>query len=1127
MPSGVICIKIILKLKIMPMKQKLTMVLTFLFLGIGLLSAQSQRVTGTVTSAENGEPIIGATVLVEGTQIGVITDVSGKFTLPNVPASAKNIRISYIGMETISVPVQPVINIQLKTDKATLIDDVVVMGMTQQDRRIFAGATDKLIAEDVKIDGLSEISRALEGRAAGVSVTNVSGTFGAAPKMRVRGATSILGNSQPLWVVDGIVMEDIREISSEDLSSGNAETLISSAISGLNADDIESIQILKDGSATSIYGARAMAGVIVVTTKSGKSGVTSVNYTGEFTMRLVPSYTNFNIMNSQDQMGIYQEMQQKGWLNHAELSTERESGVYGKMYHLLETYDPVTGMFMLENTVSGRNKYLRQAEMRNTDWFSNLFDNKVMQLHSVSMSTGNEKANFYGSLSALVDPGWSKRSDVDRYTANFNGNVKLSKTLELKIGTTASYRKQFAPGTLGQETDVVRGEVKRDFDINPYSYALNTSRALDPNEYYTRNYAPFNILHELQNNFMEVNNVDAKFYAQLKFKPVRTVTFTALGSVRYNTSTIEHHIKDRSNQAEAYRAMPTTTIRDKNPFLYTDPEILYAVPISVMPEGGIYNKHDYRALQYDLRLDVKYNESFNNNTHIVDLYGGMEVNSGDRRATFFRGWGMQYSMGEVPFYAYQVFKQGVENNNQYYSMANTFTRFASFFANATYSYKHRYSFTGTVRYDGSNRLGMARKARWLPTWNAAFRWNVSEENFFKALNPVVTNFTLRTSYSLVGNSGPTSVSNSRVVIRSTSPWRPFSSVQENALYVSAPANGDLTFEKQHEYNVGFDAGFINDRINVTLDWYARRQFDLIGYVNTQGFSGQISKQGNVAKMKSGGIEVSLNSTNIKTKDFTWSTDFVYSHTHNEVTKLETTMRVIDMVAGGAFSMEGHPTRSIFSFDFKGLNEVGIPQHVNEKHQITTTDINFQEREVKDHLKYSGTVDPTDVGSFGNVFRYKNWRLNIFMTYSWGNVVRLNPIFSSSYTDMTAMPKEFNNRWVLAGDERYTNIPVIASRGQSFENNQLSYAYNAYNYSTARIAKGDFIRMKEISLSYDFPKVLVSKWGLSALSLKVQATNPFLIYADKKLNGQDPEFFNSGGVAAPVPKQFTLTLRIGL
>ena len=179
------------------------------------------------------------------------------------------------------------------------------------------------------------------------------------------------------------------------------------------------------------------------------------------------------------------------------------------------------------------------------------------------------------------------------------------------------------------------------------------------------------------------------------------------------------------------------------------------------------------------------------------------------------------------------------------------------------------------------------------------------------------------------------------------------------------------------------------------------------------------------------------------------------------------------------------------------------------------------------LQYEGPVDPTETGSLGNLFKYKGLSLNVFITYSFGNVVRLDPVFSNKYDDLDSTPKEFVNRWVVPGDEKITNVPVIPSVRQNRNDTDLNYAYNAYNYSTERIAKGDFIRMKEISLSYDFPKTCISTLGLSNLSMKLQATNPFLIYADKKLNGQDPEFFNSGGVAVPMARQFTFTLRVGI
>ena len=1026
-------------------------------------------------------------------------------------------------MQTQEVPIKPHVKVTLKADSEVL-DEVVVTGMQRMDKRLFTGAATKLSADNVKLDGMAEISRSLEGRAAGVSVQNVSGTFGTAPKIRVRGATSIYGSSKPLWVVDGVIMEDVTEVGADDLSSGDAVTLISSAIAGLNADDIESFQILKDGSATSIYGARAMAGVIVVTTKKGKAGSNKISYTGEFSMRLKPSYKNFNIMNSQEQMDVYKTMGNSGYLNFSDVYRASNSGVYGKMYHLINDYS--NGGFNLANTPEAMNEYLQLAEYRNTDWFDILFNNSITQNHAISMSSGTDKASYYTSLSAMSDPGWTKQSSVQRYTANINALYNISRQVSLNLIGSTSYRKQKAPGTLSSSIDVVSGEVRRDFDINPYSYALNTSRALDPNEYYVRNYAPFNILHELNNNNMELSVIDLKFQGELKWKPFKKVELAALGAYKHSSTTQSHSITDYSNQAWAYRAMDDATMRDANPWLYTDPDVVNSLPLTVLPVGGFYRETKYGMNSYDFRGTISYNDVFADD-HVINLFGGLQVTATDRSKTWFNGVGMQYDMGMLPSYEYLFFKQGKEENAQYYTVEETRSREAAFFATGTYSYKGRYTINGTVRYEGSNKLGKSRSSRWLPTWNVSGAWNMHEEAFFESLRPALSNLTLRASYSLTADRGPANVTNSRVVIESYNAYRPFASVAESGLRIADLENSELTYEKKHELNLGIDLGFLNNRINLVVDWYRRNNYDLIGIINTMGVGGQISKYANVASMRSHGIEFTLSTRNIVTKNFKWNTDFIFSHAKNTVTELDSHSRVIDMISGAGFGLQGYPVRSLFSMDFRGLNEDGVPTFINEKGKLTTSDLNFQERNNKDHLIYEGPTDPTITGSFGNMFTYKGFRLNAFITYSFGNVVRLDPVFSNKYSDLDAMPKEFKNRWTLTGDENRTNVPVIADRRMNQQDTNLKRAYNAYNYSTARTAKGDFIRMKEISLSYDFPKTWISHLKLSDLSLKLQATNLFLIYSDDKLNGQDPEFFNTGGVAAPVPKQFTLTLRMGI
>ncbi|MDR1671410.1 MAG: SusC/RagA family TonB-linked outer membrane protein [Alistipes sp.] len=1103
------------------MRKFLLILLLLCFSGVAVF-AQTKVASGTLLN-ENGEPIIGGVVSVPGsTTTVVLTDTNGKFRI-TVGSDVQSLSFSYLGYETMEVEITPDMVVQMSAS-AIQITGVVVTGMTKIDRRLFTGSSAQLVGEDVKIAGVAEVSRSLEGRVAGVSVQNVSGTFGATPKIVVRGATSIYGDSSPLWVVDGVIVENVVEVSADQIASGDAETVLSSAVAGLSADDIATWTILKDAAATSIYGAKAKSGVIVITTKSGHSGKATISYNGEFSTRLTPRYQNFNVMSSQDQMSVYQEMQQKGWLNFSQTFRDRETGVYGKMYQLMSTYDTTKGTFLLQNTAESQERYLREAEYRNTDWFKELFSQSITQNHAISISGGSEKSTYRASLSLMNDPGWYKQSEAKRHTLGLKVNHKIVDNLELEIAPRVSYRKQRGPGTLGRTTNVVYGEVSRNFDINPYAYALNASRTLDPTESYTRNYAPFNIFNELDNNYMDYHLIDMTTQANLTWKPVKGLDVSFLASMNYQMSSMEHNIRDNANQAMAYRAMPDAIVQANNSYLFRDPEFPYSLPITVLPNGGIYYRQDNNALGYQYRFSLNYTTSFSDK-HIVSLFGAAEATQLDRQQTWFRGWGRQYELGDVPAYAYEVFKKGQLDGTPYYGYSPYKDRSVSFSTNLNYSYEGKYNVMATARYDGSNRLGKSRSSRWIPTWNMGLSWNAHEENFFAQLRPAVSHFKLFGSYGLTADRG--GATNADIIYRAQTAWRPEIAAQEPSLYVSRLENRELTYEKKYELNLGMELGMFANRINVDFQHFRRHNFDLIGRIDVKGLGGEVSKFANIAEMDSHGWELSLNTKNVTTKNFRWTTSFIFSDVRVEIKKLMNNQRVVDLVTGGNnIGLVGGPDRVLYSVPFAGLDEEGLPLFYNENGEKVQY-INMQNRDNIGFLKYEGPTLPTTTGSLGNMLYYKNFRLNVFISYSFGNKVRLDPAFRHSYNDFMSLPKDFKNRWILPGEENITNIPVIASVRQVNNNTNLRYAYNAYNYSDVRVADGGFVRMKEISLTYDFPKNMISKLSIERLSLKLQGTNLFLIYADKKLNGQDPEFFNSGGVASPMAKQFTLTLSIGM
>jgi TonB-linked SusC/RagA family outer membrane protein len=1085
-------------------------------------------IKGRVKDKKDGSPMPGVSVREKGTSNAVSTNANGEYQI--TVKDGATLIITSIGYKTIDIAVngRKAIDITLEEDASQLKDvNIVSTGYQNLNKKLFTGAATSLKGADVKQDGITDVSRMLEGRVAGVSVQNVSGTFGAAPKIRVRGATSITGDNKPLWVVDGVILEDVVNISNEQLSSGDVSTLIGSSVAGINADDIESFNILKDAAATAQYGARAMNGVVVITTKKGRVGKPLISYTGNFSTYLKPTYDNYNIMNSSDQMSVYAEMDRKGWLNFSPTSRAADGGVFTKMNQLISSYDPITG-FGLPNTPEARRAFLSRYALANTDWFDVLFKNSLMQEHAISVSSGNEKSQLYFSTSYLNDNGWAVGNNVERYTANVNGVFNLSDKLNVNFITTGSIRNQKAPGTLGRVSNPVEGTFSRDFDINPFSYALNTSRTLtafDENgnrESFSRNFAPFNILDELDNNSLDLNMLDFKLQGGLGYKFIKHFKYDLLASLRYVKSGNEHKIKESSNMANAYRANYDSYTNEANKFLYRDPEHAEEPGIVVLPYGGFYNTTDDFLKSYMVRNSLEYDNTINEK-HLINVYAFQEIRLANRQTNNMIGYGFQYDKGNVPFIDPNIVVQASLNNLNYYGMSHKYDRFMAYMGRAAYSYDGRYSINVTGRYDGSNQLGKSANARWLPTWNISGAWNIDKEKFFESgkINKILNRATVRGTYGLTASLG--NATNSALVLRNAGALRPYLYEAESVMNIDYIENGNLTWEKQYETNLGVDLGFFSDKLNLTVDVYNRNGFDLISPQRTSAIGGQFITLANYADMNSKGIEVTLSGPVIKTKDWSWRSNLNFGYTKNKVTKLTGKKNIFDLITGDGGPQEGYPYRGLYSLDYKGLtNGEGVPQFINEKGE-TSSEVNMQSLETQ-YLKYEGPTDPKLTGGFYNSIAYKGFSIGALFTFSVGNKIRLNPAFRSSYTDLDAMPNEFKDRWSLPGDELLTDIPSIL-----YKVNTLivdGYPYNSFNYSTARIADGGFLRLKQVSFSYALTPKLLKSFGANSASLSFVANNFWLIYADKKLMGQDPEFFASGGVALPIPKQYTLSLKVG-
>lgn len=1109
-----------------------------LLLSASIILAQNNRISGNVVDI-NKVPLGGVTVLKEGSTKGVVTDFDGNFTIQVTIGDV--LKLSYVGMKTALIPVENFddIAVVMQEDVESL-DAVVVTGYQNVKRELFTGASQTIKAEDIKLDGVADISRALEGRAAGVSVQNVTGTFGAAPRITIRGSSSILGDTKPIWIIDGVIQEEIVNLSVSDLVSGDPNTLLSSAVAGLNAADVESFEILRDASATALYGARALNGVVVITTKSGRRNQKpTFNYASEYAVRAIPRYENFDLLNSQETVSIYRELESKGFLRAPDVFQNRFGGIYNILYRAVNNFDESTGQFELENTEEARAQFLQQFELANTDWFKVLFNTLPTQTHTLSYSGGSEKSTSYASLGYFTDPGWTIADRVRRLTANLrNSYFLINDKLKLTTQVQASVRNQLAPGSLTRQEDVVSGAFTRDFDINPFSYALNTSRALRPYdnegnlEFSRYNWAPFNIINEIDNNGLEINVNDIRMQLQADYKINDKLNFTHLSSARFVTSNGEQSATENSNLAGAYRADETTIVQGQNVFLFTDPDEPNAVPRVVLPLGGILTTTKNTLTTFTFRNTLDYTNRYNDDVHGLRIYGGQEFRFTDRASSFNTGYGYQFDRGGSVFTDPDILRKIILEGGDYFGSQETRQREVSFFSNITYDFDKKYVLNISGNVEGSNRAGKSSASRWLPTYTIGAKWNMDKEDFIKK-SKIISSMAFRPTYGLVGLLAD-NASNNLAIFRNEISDRLNADDRENFINIEELQNSDLTYEKTLELNLGLDMGLFNNRVRFNFDAYTRRGIDLIDQIRTTGIGGQFIKLGNNSEMTTNGVEFQMNTVNIETDNFSWKTGFNISRFEQEITKLRQESNVFDLVTGtGRGNAIGFPRGALFSFEFGGLNEFGLPLLSTSRPEFDPNDpgelIDFQDTDnVLDYLVYEGPTEPNLTGGIANNFKYKNWDFSFFVSFSAGNKVRLHPAFRAIYNDLDVFPRAFANRWIIPGDEAFTNIPVLPSLQllESLGRTNAEQIYNAFNYSTERTADGGFVRMKNITLGYSLPKQVVNQLGISNLRLSMQTTNPFLIYSDDKLGGQDPEFFRSGGVALPITKLYTFSLNVG-
>lgn len=442
-------------------------------------------------------------------------------------------------------------------------------------------------------------------------------------------------------------------------------------------------------------------------------------------------------------------------------------------------------------------------------------------------------------------------------------------------------------------------------------------------------------------------------------------------------------------------------------------------------------------------------------------------------------------------------------------------RYAALYLTANYAFDRRYSVDLVVRYDGSNQLA-SDKNRWLPTWNFGAKWNIGNESFMEDVE-WVNALGLRGSYGLVATMPSTS--NSKSLFYNNITYAP-GGYQESMVELQEIGNRNLSWEKLYQFNVGLEATLFDGRFDFSFDYFDRRSFDLIDKVRDSGIDGFTEKTANYADLYSHGFDVMLSGLIIKTNDWRWRSNLTFGYSTNTIRHAQTRPRVFDLIRQTGGNKNDYPVNSLFSLPYYGLVD-GIPTYTADGGKgWSLQSLNTSE------LIYEGTVDPPFTGGWNNTVSWKGISLNVFVSYQWGNKIRLTPSYKTTYTDLDAMTKELIDRWVAYGDGVLQAPQLPDPVLNYYDVAESAYPYNNYNYSTARVVKGDFIRLKSLSLSYDLPtRWLEPTKVFRSANIRVTGKDLWLIYADKRLNGQDPEFFNTGGVALPALPQLIFSLNL--
>ena len=995
------------------------------------VQAQDRTITGHVTASEDGSALPGVTITVKKSQTGTTTDARGNYRL----AVTGNPTLVFSAIGFSSQEVVPgnrsTVNVELIASVNSL-DEVVVVAYGNQDRRSITGAQTSLKGGEVTKATLPSITEQLQGKVAGLQASSITGQPGANTPVRIRGIGSIVAGADPLYVVDGVI------INAGDLSRLSTS---SNALAGLNPNDIEDVTVLKDASSASIYGSRAANGVILITTKRGRSGPTRFSANAEV------GYTDLQIPNVSKPLNKtdYLNLTREGLVNAGYTDTQI-----------------TTTLAALGSNVTGE-----------TNWLDLVTRRGQQQQYNISASGGDNKTTFSVSGGYFKQEATTIGSQFERFSAAASISHNASQKLSFRVSLNPSFNQQLTPNAGGAFANPVLSA----YFLRPTQNAYDANGNLD---FSTTTFSSiYNPVALVQYNKNSLGNLRGIGSGRVEYRPIKNLTLSSQYGVDYNT--IEENFYRNPFFGDGRTANGSAFAYYTRYFNWTWTNLAeYRLNLNKEQDVYVDLKVGYEAQKSNGYFVTAYGEGFPNTSALTSL-----------------------AVAATP-------KTASQNGSSY--------SFASVFSTGFVNYKNKYTLSGSIRRDGSSRFGS--NDRYGTFYSVGGAWNIDSEEFLRN-NTTISALKLRASYGVNGNAA---IGNYQ--------WRAtygygsavgINGFTENLNYNSqtgsapnSPGNADLTWELNKPFDVGIDAGFLNNRINLTLDYYSRTTSQLLLNVPLSRTSGFSSTLANAGAMVNSGFEVTINASPFRGA-FNWNLNFNAAFNKNSI---KTLYNGLDILDGSFIRREGQNFQTFYLREWAGVDPANgdplwyknTPNADGSFDRTTTNVYNNAQR-----VLYK-TSSPKVFGGFTNTFSFKGITLDAQINYNFGNYVQ--DTWASYYLGDGYNPG-FNkvqrqlDRWQKPGD--VTDIPKYV-----YNSNQGSY-----QGSTRYLYKGDYIRLRTVTLSYDLPQSIISKAKLSQARLYVRGTNLFTKTFDKNLPF-DPELGITGqsNLNVFISKVFTAGINIG-